>query len=122
MSREAGLDEIDRTDPGYQRHCARPDCAAAFNILDVMDGRAKATGWRLLRSVVQGYICPDHAAPVINGSHRPSWGRDPDDDVVRSIICACGWTWSPWSDIGVMVAVQHQYQDAWLAHLIALEA
>lgn len=107
--------EIDRTHPGYLRHCVRPDCKAKFNILDAMDGHDAEAGWLIFRSVILGYICPAHAGPVADGSHLPKWGRNPDDDVVRSINCACGWSWSP----PRMVAVQHEYQDQWLAHLIA---
>jgi hypothetical protein len=113
----SALPEIDRADPGYLRHCVRPDCKAAFNALDVMEGRASAAGWRQFRVLI-GYICPEHAGPVTDGTHQPSWGRDPADDVVKSIICSCGWEWSPYPR--AMVAVQHEYQDQWVAHLMSL--
>lgn len=101
------LPEIDRTDPGYQRHCVRPDCKAAFNALDAEDGLVSLAGWRQFRVLI-GYICPEHSGPVIDGSHLPSWGHDPADDVVKSIVCSCGWSWSP-------------VQDQWVAHLMALD-
>jgi hypothetical protein len=108
----------DRTDPGYLRHCVRPDCTATYNVLDVMEGRARATGWRMFRTVILGQICPDHAGPVISGEHLPHWGRWPEDDAVKSIVCACGWDWVP----PHYPAVQHEYQDAWVAHLASLDA
>jgi hypothetical protein len=113
---ELAMPEIDRSAPGYQRHCIRQDCPAAFNILDIMEGHASAVGWRQFRSVILGYICPAHAGPVTDGSHQPSWGRSPDDDVVRSVTCTCGWDWVP----PTMVTVQHEYQDQWVAHLVAI--
>ena len=108
----------DRDDPGYLRHCVRPDCTATYNALDVMDGVAgSGAGWRMFSRVILGQICPAHAGPVISGEHLPQWGRTPGDDVVRSITCACGWEWAPAS----YPAVHHEYQDQWVTHLIGLD-
>jgi hypothetical protein len=109
----------DRDHPGYLRRCIRPDCTATYNVLDVMEGRARADGWRMITRVLSGQVCPAHAGPLIDGSHLPRWGRDPDDDVVKSIICPCGWAWSPHPCAAV--TVQHEYQDRWVEHLISLD-
>jgi hypothetical protein len=109
----------DRTDPGYLRHCVRPDCAATYNALDVMEGCAGAgAGWRMFSRVILGQICPDHAGPVISGEHLARWGRWPEEDIVRSIVCACSWEWAP----SRYPAVHHEYQDQWVAHLASLDA
>lgn len=107
----------DRLDPGYQRHCLRPDCTAAFNMLDVMNGDASAAGWRDFTRVILGYACPAHAGPVVDGGHLPAWTRDGDAGPATGIRCGCGWHWEP-PALPVMLAV---YQAAWVAHLIALD-
>jgi hypothetical protein len=38
----------------------------------VAKGRAIAAGWRVFRRVIIGYIGPDHADPVVDGTHRAS--------------------------------------------------
>jgi hypothetical protein len=79
----------DRLDPGYQRHCIRPDCTAAFNILDVMNGKASVPGWRQFSGTAIGlaYICPAHAGPCVDGGHLPGWVSDGDGGPVTGIRC-----------------------------------
>lgn len=100
-----------RLDPGYQRHCIRPDCDRAFNIYDVMNGdEAAAPGWRQLTRVVCGYLCPEHAAPCADGSHVPRWLASED---IAVIGCTCGgFSYSRDGDTAGM------YQAQWIAHLI----
>lgn len=115
---DLALPVIDRADPGYQRHCIRPDCTAAFNVLDVMDGRASAAGWRLFRAVINGYICPRHAGPVIDGGHLPSWIRVPGFRYSSvGIACSCGWEWRPRNP----PVSQGEHQAEWVAHLASLD-
>lgn len=114
---DLALPEIDRADPGYQRHCIRPDCPAAFNILDVMDGLASAAGWRQFRSVISGYICPAHAGPVIDESHLPSWIRAAGQRSTVGIACSCNWEWRPRNP----PATHGEHQAEWVAHLISLD-
>lgn len=104
---------LDR-DPGYVRPCVALGCEASFSMFEVMTGQDDPAGWVQLSALVWGYLCPPHAAPVTRGEHVPSWGRDPAGDVVRSVVCACGWMWSPGA---YTAAVQSDYQSRWVWHL-----
>lgn len=106
-------DIFDRTHPGYQRPCIRPDCPAAYNAADVANGvPGSADGWRMFGAVVMGQVCPDHAGPVVSGAHLPSWQQRADESV-SGIRCSCGWRWLPGR-----LATQGEHQSEWVAHLI----
>ena len=63
----------DFSDPGYLRHCARPDCTGRFNIGEAYSGLISLPGWVQLTRVVHGYLCPAHAHAVTSGAHLPRW-------------------------------------------------
>lgn len=83
------LPEIDRNDPGYQRHCIGAGCTGSFNVLD------GAPRWRWAPRLFTGALCPVHAPPLVSGEHWPAWIRD-GDGPATGIRCSCGtWSWSP---------------------------
>jgi hypothetical protein len=106
---------FDRDHPGYQRHCLRPDCTAAFNAVDVELGHASAEGWRMLTSVVAGYLCPGHARPVVDGGHVPVWLQAAANGPIDGIGCRCTWQRRG------HLPTQGDYQDQWVAHLMSLD-
>lgn len=107
----------DFTDPGYLRHCMRPDCDASFNIGEVYSGIAQAPGWRQVVQVADGYLCPRHAPAVASLAHLPHW-VPAGPDTTPAIECACRWSWAPQADAP---AVQGDYRDQWLAHLVQID-
>jgi hypothetical protein len=95
-----------------------PDCGESFNVV-TGEGLRDVPGWRLLKYVVPGYLCPAHAPLVTDGSHMPHWlttGELPEPGL-RGIGCACGWKWQP--AVPVNAGGHHA---RWHAHLAALAA
>jgi hypothetical protein len=110
------VEELDLSDPGYLRHCLRPDCKASFNIGAVYSGLADARGWRLVKPV-NGYLCPSHAGPCISGEHMPDWlVPDMPDGSATGILCSCLWQWKP--QPGERATAGRHFGE-WAAHLVA---
>ncbi len=107
---------IDPNDPGYQRSCARPDCKASFNALHQMTseyGGTPVRGWVEVTMFAGGRLCDQHAPPVLNGGHAPSWIWTGEYERVVGTRCSCGWTWQPEG-----LATNGQHHEQWLAHLV----
>lgn len=117
----SALPEIDLTDPGYLRHCMRPDCTESFNIAEQAIGAVGisgpgAEGWHLIRMFSGVYLCPRHSRRVANGDHMPSWIWDCNHDQVLGTGCACEWSWRPGRP-----ATNGEHQQRWAAHLTRVD-
>jgi len=111
--------EPDYSDPGYFRHCLRPDCTASFNIAEQMTSGPYVHGWHLVKMFAHGYICPQHSGPIADGNHVPGWiWRDaPDEHRVAGVKCTCGqWSWEPGQPV-----TNGECQEQWTAHLIQID-
>jgi hypothetical protein len=86
------------------RHCAFTLCPAEFHVL-----RGPVSGWRMGRSgpIGTSYFCPEHAPIVM--AHLPAWLRE---GPVVGTRCACGWTWTPATQLPM-----GDHRQAWLLHL-----
>jgi hypothetical protein len=108
----------DFTDPGYLRHCMFPACEARFNIW-TGEGLRDVPGWRLIKPVVHGYLCPAHSPLVTDAGHLPHWltTEELPEPGLRGIGCACGWKWQP-----AVPTNAGGHHERWHAHLAALAA
>jgi len=110
------LPEIDLTDPGYIRHCLRPDCTAWFNIAYQMTGGPYVEGWHMVRMFSLDYLCPQHSRRVANGDHAPGWIWDGGHGQVLGVRCACEWAWEPGRS-----ATNGEHREQWAGHLIQID-
>jgi hypothetical protein len=105
----------DLNDPGYLRHCLRPDCTASFNMACQMGDGPYVHGWHDVRMFAGGYLCPRHSVPVADGSHKPRWLRDGGEKVIGT-GCACEWQWKPGPPL-----TNGECRDQWAAHLVQVD-
>lgn len=111
----SALSEADLSDPGYLRHCLRPDCTASFNIAEQLGNGPYVRGWHLVQMFAHPYLCQRHSGPVVSGAHKPAWLRD-DDGKVIGVGCACGFSWIP-----AAPTTNGEYRGQWAAHLMRVD-
>jgi len=113
------LPGIDLSDPGYLRHCLRPDCTESFNIVYQMTseyGGSPVEGWHMVRMFSGLYLCPRHSLRVATGDHVPSWIWDASHDQVLGVRCACEWEWRPGRP-----ATNGEHREQWAGQLVRVD-
>jgi hypothetical protein len=92
------------------RSCAVPACPARF----VHEHPEASTPgrWCALRAGLTGWLCPDHAAPVLNGTHRNGMADVDRQTNAARLTCTCGEDLGPAS-----VQTCAEWERRFLTHL-----
>jgi hypothetical protein len=113
-SRLAELPDVPKWDlePTYDRFCDWPGCRAKYDAYEVMSGKAKATGWRMLNRRVSMRLCDKHSL---------IWGLDADQHLPgepgATMACQCGRTFITGDPA---VTTNGHRAAAYIAHLFYL--